>query len=1078
MTSESGDSLQSISVRLNGKNFSYWSYVMKNFLKGKKMWGYVTGIEVKPTTDSGADYAKLLDIWETNNSKVITWINNSVECSIGMQLAKYECANDVWDHLTKLYTQSNFAKRYQLEHDIRALEQNDLGIQEFYTLMSNLWDQLALTEPTDLRGNSSFITYREEQRLVQFFMALRNDFEGIRGSILHRSPLPSVDSVVSELLAEETRLKSHSGKGLLPSPSASVLAVPSRPPANNRNQPYVPTAPDECRFCKKKGHWKSQCPVLMRQKPLQQQQPQHQSQPPWRYGNQQRPNMNSRPNTAAVVPSSDSASFGGSPSSSSSMDSLAEQIQQIQKILAIQPHAMSAASTPHIGLSPPGSSGKSPSTWLLDSGASHHMSPDSTVFTVLHSKPYGSVTTADGTPMPLAGIGPIDTPNMSLDSVYHIPNLAMNLVSVGQLCDSGYSVSFSSTSCHVQDQQSKKLIGTGRRQGGLYVLDKLKAPAIAASSVDLSSFHLNSSSSPFYLWHSRLGHVSAPRLKYLVSSGALGSLKTTDISDCSGYLIHIDPFSDNSENLSTDVPSTTDIDLSSSHSPAPVTSFPLHDHRRGQNVGTDNLDDSPPSTDAQPLPVIADPAHRYPHRTLPMATKVEVIMVPLPAQGHLNQLLHLSRLITAYNIPVHYVSTATHNHQAKLRVHGWHPLATANIHFHDFPIPEFPTPTINPDATNKFPSHLQPLFNSATHLRHPLTALVHSLSHTTQRVIVIHDSLMSSVVQDVGSIPNAESYVFGSISAFAIFWYHWERMENPFLIEEEQLEEIPSVEDCYTSEFMEFLVSEHKCNELSSGTLYNSSRVVEGKYMNLIQKMPENQNKKQWAIGPFNPVIIPNETKSEKSRHECLKWLDKQEPKSVIFVSFGTTVSLPHAQIKELATGLEQTQMKFIWVLRDADKGDLNTATNEAKRPQLPNGFELRLKERAIVVRDWAPQLEILGHFAIGGFLSHCGWNSCMESISMGVPIATWPMHSDQPRNSVLITKRLKIGVVVKDWEKRREIVTSLMVSEALKRLMASEEGEEMRRRAVELGGAVRRAVAEGGATRLEMDSFIHHICR
>ncbi|KAK4478679.1 hypothetical protein RD792_014172 [Penstemon davidsonii] len=605
MTSESGDSLQSISVRLNGKNFSYWSYVMKNFLKGKKMWGYVTGIEVKPTTNYGADYAKLLDIWETNNSKVITWINNSVECSIGMQLAKYECANDVWDHLTKLYTQSNFAKRYQLEHDIRALEQNDLGIQEFYTLMSNLWDQLALTEPMDLRGNSSFITYREEQRLVQFLMALRNDFEGIRGSILHRSPLPSVDSVVSELLAEETRLKSHSGKGLLPSPSASVLAVPSRPPANNRNQPYVPTAPDECRFCKKKGHWKSQCPVLMRQKPLQQQQPQHQSQPPWRYGNQQRPNMNSRPNTAAVVPSSDSASFGGSPSSSSSMDSLAEQIQQIQKILAIQPHAMSAASTPHIGLSPPGPSGKSPSTWLLDSGASHHMSPDSTVFTVLHSKPYGSVTTADGTPMPLAGIGPIDTPNMSLDSVYHIPNLAMNLVSVGQLCDSGYSVSFSSTSCHVQDQQSKKLIGTGRRQGGLYVLDKLKAPAIAASSVDLSSFHLNSSSSPFYLWHSRLGHVSAPRLKYLVSSGALGSLKTTDISDCSGY---------NSENLSTDVPSTTDIDLSSSHSPAPVTSFPLHDHRRGQNVGTDNLDDSPPSTDAQPLPVIADPAHRYPHR--------------------------------------------------------------------------------------------------------------------------------------------------------------------------------------------------------------------------------------------------------------------------------------------------------------------------------------------------------------------------------------------------------------------------------------------------------------------------------
>ncbi|KAL8493952.1 hypothetical protein ACS0TY_024937 [Phlomoides rotata] len=101
-----------------------------------------------------------------------------------------------------------------------------------------------------------------------------------------------------------------------------------------------------------------------------------------------------------------------------------------------------------------------------------------------------------------------------------------------------------------------------------------------------------------------------------------------------------------------------------------------------------------------------------------------------------------------------------------------------------------------------------------------------------------------------------------------------------------------------------------------------------------------------------------------------------------------------------------------------------------------------------------------------------------MESISMGVPIATWPMHSDQPRNAVLITEVLKIGVAVKTWDKRNENVTSSTISRVLKTMMGSGEGAEIRRRAEDLGGAVRGAVAEGGVTRLEMDSFIAHISR
>ncbi|KAL0383522.1 UNVERIFIED_CONTAM: Zeatin O-glucosyltransferase [Sesamum calycinum] len=96
----------------------------------------------------------------------------------------------------------------------------------------------------------------------------------------------------------------------------------------------------------------------------------------------------------------------------------------------------------------------------------------------------------------------------------------------------------------------------------------------------------------------------------------------------------------------------------------------------------------------------------------------------------------------------------------------------------------------------------------------------------------------------------------------------------------------------------------------------------------------------------------------------------------------------------------------------------------------------------------------------------------------MGVPIAAWPMHSDQPRNAVLITKVLRIGVEIKDWSRRDEVVSSSAVEKSVRRLMASGEGDEIRKRAEELGDAVRKSVMKGGITSMEMDDFIAHISR
>ncbi|XP_019424870.1 PREDICTED: zeatin O-glucosyltransferase-like [Lupinus angustifolius] len=467
-------------------------------------------------------------------------------------------------------------------------------------------------------------------------------------------------------------------------------------------------------------------------------------------------------------------------------------------------------------------------------------------------------------------------------------------------------------------------------------------------------------------------------------------------------------------------------------------------------------------------------------------TEVVVVVVPFPAQGHLNQLLHLSRLILSYNIPIHFIGTATHNKQAIIRAQGWDPKSVANIHIHDFNVPSFASPLPNPNAKTKFPSHLLPSFEASSKLREPVANLLQSLSSVAKRVVVIYDSLMACVVQDAIHIANCESYTFHSVSAFTMFLYFMDTMgkgkEKAFVGKNSHddynniIPEVPSLEGCFSTQFIDFITSQYEFHKFSKGSIYNTTRAIESPYMELIESIIST--KTHWALGPFNPIVI--EKKSYKgNKHFSIEWLDKKSPRSVIYVSFGTTTAFSDEQIRELSIGLEQSKQNFIWVLRDADKGDIFDV-DEVRRVELPKGFEERVEHEGVglIIRDWAPQLEILSHPSIGGFMSHCGWNSCMESITMGVPIAAWPMHSDQPRNRVLVTQVLKVGLVVKDWAHRNELVASSSIESAVKRLMATKEGDEMRQRAMNLKSVILKSKDEGGVSRVEIDSFIAHITR
>ncbi|XP_047311931.1 zeatin O-xylosyltransferase-like [Impatiens glandulifera] len=473
----------------------------------------------------------------------------------------------------------------------------------------------------------------------------------------------------------------------------------------------------------------------------------------------------------------------------------------------------------------------------------------------------------------------------------------------------------------------------------------------------------------------------------------------------------------------------------------------------------------------------------FPDESLGLAADSDVVflMVPFPAQSHLNQLLSLSHLIRSRGFPVHYAASAIHCRQAKLR-HDTLLLNTSGIIFHELPTPPFNSPPPEPYSSVKFPQHLWPSFESSLNLRQPVAALLRELSSSSvdtttsrtraRRLVVIHDDLMNYVVQDAASVPNAESYSFSCGSTLCTFCLTCQFSGKPFPVVELDPDAIPTLDNCFTPDIASFLSIQSQYDHLKHGTLFSTCRAIEGPYLDLLAQTTHADaavgKTKQWAVAPLFPVT-PNHDKA----HPTLEWLDKQPPNSVIYVSFGSSTTMSHEQINELAIGLEESKQRFLWVLRDADRVDIFNA--ETKILQLPEGFEERVKGVGKVTRDWAPQLGILRHPSVGGFMSHCGWNSCLESLTMGVPLATWPMHSDQPHNALLMTHILKVGVQVMGWGERDELVTSSAIKKSIENLMASNEGHAVRTRAEELSKVIKQSVDDDN---WELNSFLTYATR
>nr|BAD44687.1 UDP-glucose:anthocyanin 3'-O-glucosyltransferase [Gentiana scabra var. buergeri] len=263
------------------------------------------------------------------------------------------------------------------------------------------------------------------------------------------------------------------------------------------------------------------------------------------------------------------------------------------------------------------------------------------------------------------------------------------------------------------------------------------------------------------------------------------------------------------------------------------------------------------------------------------------------------------------------------------------------------------------------------------------------------------------------------------------------------------------------------------------GVIVNSFYELEPDYVDYCKNV---LGRRAWHIGPL--LLCNNEgedvaqrgEKSDIDAHEYLNWLDSKNPYSVVYVCFGSMANFNAAQLHELAMGLEESGQEFIWVVR--------TCVDEKDESKwFPDGFEKRVQEnnKGLIIKGWAPQVLILEHEAVGAFVSHCGWNSTLEGICGGVAMVTWPLFAEQFYNEKLMTDILRTGVPVGSLQWSRVTTSAVVVkreaiSKAVRRLMAEEEGVDIRNRAKALKEKAKKAVEEGGSSYSDLSALLDEL--
>nr|ABL85473.1 gylcosyltransferase UGT71A13 [Maclura pomifera] len=482
----------------------------------------------------------------------------------------------------------------------------------------------------------------------------------------------------------------------------------------------------------------------------------------------------------------------------------------------------------------------------------------------------------------------------------------------------------------------------------------------------------------------------------------------------------------------------------------------------------------------------------------------ELVFVPAPGMGHLVATVEIAKLLVARDSRL-FISVLiikfpfdpkNTSYAEKFLSSSANSTSTERIQFIDLPESQ-----IDPDF-NAFSLFLHSFFeNQKPLVRDAVTKIVESKSgrpDSAPRLAGFVLDIFCTTMMDVADEFGVPSYMFytsgaGSLSLMS----HFQALTDKHKIDTTEFTDKPDTEFLipgfvnsvpakvlpgvlFDKVAVPLLLNHYRKMRKTKGILVNTFIELES---NVIHSLC---NSELPPIYPVGPILNLNPGGMDKRTTEIVTWLDNQPPSSVVFLCFGSMGSFGEDQVREIALALEKSGVRFLWSLRQPpengkvplpkDYADLNEV--------LPEGFLDRTTEIGQVI-GWAPQVTVLAHPSIGGFVSHCGWNSTLESLWFGVPVATWPLYAEQQLNAFQLTRELGLAVEVKmDYRKGfnrgtgndAEVVV-LQAEEIVRAIRCvMEHDSDARNKVKEMSEKSRKGMLDGGPAYTSLGRFISNV--
>ncbi|KAL9262012.1 (R)-mandelonitrile beta-glucosyltransferase-like protein [Drosera capensis] len=476
-----------------------------------------------------------------------------------------------------------------------------------------------------------------------------------------------------------------------------------------------------------------------------------------------------------------------------------------------------------------------------------------------------------------------------------------------------------------------------------------------------------------------------------------------------------------------------------------------------------------------------------------VSQKPHAVCIPFAAQGHVNPMLQLAKLLHHHGFHITFVNTI-YNRNRLLKSRGSHALdGVPGFRFEA--IPDGLPPSDEEDVTQFVPAICE--FMNKTCLE-PLVELVNEINCNNNDsppvTCIVGDGVLSFTLR-AGEVLGIPTVAFWTPSACGVLCYvlykelrHRELfplkdagdLTNGYL--ETKVEGIPGMKNMRLKDFPSFLRTtdpndfmyafvehETEATNAAAAIIINTFDSFE---QDVLSALSSSLVPPIYSVGPLQLIVdnILDEKDPVKSlgsnlwaeEYACLEWLDKHEPGSVVYVNFGSVTVMTLKQLIEFAWGLANSKKPFLWIIRpDIVAGDSALV--------LPREFIDGTNDRGMLA-SWCPQDQVLKHSSVGVFLTHSGWNSTLESVIGGVPVISWPFFAEQQTNCRYSCVEWKIGLEIDNDVKRDE------VEKLVREMIEAEKGKEMKKRAVEWKAKAETAAKKGGSSYENLSKLINEV--